>query len=133
MEKRIKFRAKVIMSGKNVQFYQGEQYLNSFLRRITIFLPKVNKSRDGAETHESYLSEPLENCLERWTGLKDNLGKDIYEGDIVISNDGQKDYIHVVYITIHGVRFGSYYLHDTTFKGGWKVIGNTWENPNLVK
>ena len=61
-------------------YYQDDQYLTSFLRRV---IRDINYDNDIMSDHESYLPKPLEEYLEQWTGLTDRNGVKIFEGDMV--------------------------------------------------
>ena len=59
----------------------------------------------------------------QYTGLKDNNGQEIYEGDIVLWED---KYIKVIYDYRLLANIRDYTL-------GVEVVGNIYENPELLK
>ncbi len=99
--------------------------------------------------------------IMQYTGLKDKNGKEIYEGDIVIIEDTYKERIlddgsgpvepvsHLAPVTFEYAEFGMELVHgaDIFHSGFWsfadveretgqnefEVIGNIYENPELVK
>nr|DAT38625.1 MAG TPA: YopX protein [Caudoviricetes sp.] len=86
-----------------------------------------------------------EDIIERWTGLKDKNGKDIYEGDICSFTSKTGKHIGVVEWLDNLAGFGLRMVKNNfryTFSGldtmgvnldTLKVIGNIHENPELVE
>jgi uncharacterized phage protein (TIGR01671 family) len=85
--------------------------------------------------------------LMQYTGLKDKNGKEIYEGDIVKWNNrvleymGKVEYIELSYrvtgsvINVQGnrVNFDKYLIDVPNFDKNFEVIGNIYENPDLLE
>ena len=84
--------------------------------------------------------------LMQFTGLKDSFDKDIYEGDIIrtvwasvrMGEDGLEAYTDVSDWIVEWQSKGGWFpFFDPDNKGpgerGWKIIGNQFENPELLK
>jgi len=69
--------------------------------------------------------------LMPFTGLTDSTGREVYEGDIIrelASYWDREDVYQVVYSSIVAS-----FLPLVLGQGGIEVIGNVWENPELLK
>ena len=74
-----------------------------------------------------------EPVLMQYTGLKDKNGKEIYEGDIVISdNKGTRD--EIVFSTgCFCLKSAMMYYEASYWGDEIEVIGNIYENPELLE
>lgn len=81
--------------------------------------------------------EKLENVvLMQYTGLKDENGVEIYEGDIVKSQNGTGGliYKHIVEWNNFYKRFDPMGTDESCFnRESYEVIGNIYENPELLE
>jgi hypothetical protein len=79
--------------------------------------------------------EPTDGCtiLMQYTGLKDKNGKEIYEGDIIMRNG---EAVAVTWIRdphdLPGWQPFCGDLTDSCKVYRWEVVGNIYENPELV-
>ncbi len=90
--------------------------------------------------HIRYADQPEQYVLEQWTGLKDEDGVLIYEGDIIENKFGRRSQIvwHTSAASFHAIRgdgsSGLMNLVDTAgmCEGKVKVIGNVHQNMDLL-
>lgn len=113
---------------KNVGFQYGDTGL-------TVLLEQVMIPPDGSdfEYHHGIRGSRCE--LMQYTGLKDKNGKEIYEGDIVETEYLKQKQVRVVE---WGEVSDSEYDCDIAYGfvfgfGDHQVIGNIYENPDLLK
>lgn len=132
MKREIRFRGKDVFSGKWVY---GDLAHN---QKIT---------REGLEPRvmvAGYKVDPK--TVGQFTGLHDKNGKEIYEGDILMcigqreDNKGRKYFRKVLFkngsfcmsVPEYGVN-SSLYAHVVNGKLNWEVIGNIYDNPELME
>lgn len=104
----------------------------------------ANVSISGFSKSLMVIGEVPQIILLQFTGLMDKNGKEIYEGDVVRYEDDTK----IAVVEIHPI-YGlvlrmdnknptpTYELHDVihnaAFFAGFEVIGNIYENPELIQ
>ena len=132
----ILFRGKRLDNGKWVYGYYVHQY-----KADEIYLPEPDE--DGFESR--HISPET---VGQYTGLKDNNGNRIFEGDIVDYEDeapGQYEYHDSLFINRGVIKYseGSFYftnavaanLQDFVYKGvlDCMVVGNIYDNPQILE
>ena len=70
--------------------------------------------------------------LMQFTGLKDKNGKEIYEGDIVEFEEQLHKEVYTA-ITDYGFHYHPFIIGGTHLPKDCEVIGNKFENPELLK
>ena len=74
-----------------------------------------------------------EKYIMQYTGLEDGNNKEIYEGDILESSNGGNSFKEKVHWDIDQFRVGNYEPDGLSyFSKNCKVIGNIYENPELL-
>ncbi|MFA6158953.1 MAG: YopX family protein [Candidatus Paceibacterota bacterium] len=127
----IKFRAWIpkTTDGTSQMFYQKDQFLQSFLRRVNFLA--------SAMEHDSYGEGKYE--LEQWTGSLDKNGKKIFENDVVFDKFGDMVVVKIEPIDFsdwedccagYGFILRTHQKED--FRKNVEVIGNIHENPDLL-
>jgi uncharacterized phage protein (TIGR01671 family) len=71
--------------------------------------------------------------LTQYTGLKDKNGKEIYEGDILLDTDTQNIREIIYNAPSFVLKDDNEYFYWTFHANDYIVIGNIFENPELLK
>ena len=134
--KTIKFRAKSEEGEWIIGHYVGKSSTNE-----VCILPfqNVNYHVDFINDSECYYC--IADTLGQFTGLYDKNGKEIYEGDILYWDDNNRLYVvtfesGMFYASVKECNegfFGGFPLHAITEDEKCKIVGNIFDNPELLK
>ena len=136
MNREIKFR---IWNGHAKAMYPSEHFAIRLSDGKLLQAMEHNERTDEPTTFESAFKDELI-VLMQFTGLKDKNGKEVWEGDIV-KLDAENGKIWEVYWANSEWYLcnkeklydnGDYYHGDDIFWEGVEVIGNIYENPELL-
>lgn len=134
----IKFKAFDKIDNRIAGVRQIEFKQNGDIDFFVIIKPKVI-NKQGDLYYEFPKRQPNEFELLEYTGLKDKKGNEIYEGDIIKSGFGEKvivEYIEKIasfrLITNHTQTKENFEL-SKSWANDVKVIGNKYENPELIE
>lgn len=98
---------------------------------VTIFDGRFINAEDAGETLW-YWHDPADQvAIMQYTGLKDKNGVEIYEGDIMMSPNGKRDWI-VKWIDCRFCLQSSSASWEASIKIDWEVIGNIYQTPELL-
>lgn len=95
----------------------------------------TDKERDAYTIYESDFGHVLENPdykTMQYTGLKDKLGNEIYEGDIVRYEGSIRIVVHVAPIFTLQERLNGDFEFGLPDFENCEVLGNIYQNPELL-
>lgn len=69
----------------------------------------------------------------QYTGLKDKNGKEIYEGDILRTDNVEIEYVEYFPAYASFCRVYQNHVYEINDNGNYEVIGNIYENPELLR
>lgn len=143
MNREIKFRGK--RSKDDEWVYGGLVY--RLPKHPEIIINEYITHQNGeCEDNFVFYQDIYEDTVGQFTGLQDKNGKEIYEGDILMcigernDNKGRKYYRKVLFdngafgMTVPEYKFISALCnHVVNGKLNWEVIGNIYDNPELLE
>lgn len=122
---------KIIRDVKNIDFQNKE---------VMYYADEFEGNEDEANLD---MVRRFDEVVLMWsTGLKDENGIEIYEGDLVEYRDSEESFKGEVVINCFGsyvktendyIRFEDFSDENTRLAGNCYVVGNIYENPELLK
>ena len=146
----IKFRGKAIPCNEWVygSYVKMENETKTIQRHAIMDVADTdNKFIKSGKDYQMSLSVVEKNTIGQFTGLKDSIGREIYEGDIIRSFDSKGEPI-IHYIIYDDEEAGFVAVLKGSAKGDFgygkccqkwitmcekEVIGNIYDNPELLK
>jgi hypothetical protein len=133
MAREILFRAKRKDNGEWVKGFYVKTFA-SLLRDIILPVEvDADENQDTQRIEFDIYYEVIPETVGQYTGMKDNNGKPIFEGDILKLGIGKTRF---VFYGVSSFRHTIYngYAKEFDFKDkGYQVIGNIHDNPELLK
>ena len=130
----IKFRGKVF--GANTGHYELDYALGNLIKEIKtgkMFICDLGHLREKTNANEIFI-EVIPNTVGQYTGLKDKNNKGICEGDIVLFDYIPYEvYQHECGDWRAGGKIIWEWIGDDATENEWEVIGNIYENKELLE
>lgn len=140
MNREIKFRGKKLKTGEWVYGYYAELHIADHLTNKIETQHAIFNDEYGERGKGGYWNDVDLDTVGQFTGLHDNYGKEIYEGDII-----RFDYYEVLYSVVYSDSIGAFVLDEIPSSGNvdvigseypekfGEIIGNIHDTPELLK
>lgn len=133
----------ILFRGKTKNRKDAEWIYGSLVRGVNVatkkpvyFIYRFQTEIDGRGCIGNYDGEEvIPETIGQWSGAVDKNGKPIFKGDVVHYTSAdfrEKEYYEVKY------EYGQFYIGINAPIGGYRasiceVVGNIWDNPELLK
>jgi len=133
----IKFRAKRIDNGEMIEGYYGIKGQGTDLEKHFIMISELQINTTLPFFYFNDI-EVIPESVGQFTGLTDKNGKEIYEGDILLTSGKLKSaivfYEAGFYLECHRYNGDLWYMPlNYGMLQNKEIIGNIYENPELIK